>query len=93
MRSLGWRACILPALFWSPQHGKWVSNKQTRSKGSAGSWFAALRHGLALPHGAGHRSIELCTGRVLAFHHSGSVPGGSTDSLSVHAHRSRSHPG
>ena len=37
MRFQGWRACLAPALFRSPQHGEWVSTKQTaRSKGSAG---------------------------------------------------------
>ena len=80
MRSQGWRACIAPALFRSPQHGEWVSTKQTaRSKGSAGVMVAAaLRHGLATPHGgAGDRGIALCKGRVLAFYHSGIVPGGA----------------
>ena len=47
---------------------------------------AALRHGLATPHGgAGDRGIELCEGRVLAFYHSGIVPGGALV-LSVYMH-------
>ena len=29
MRSQGWRACCVPALFRTPQQGEWVSNKQT----------------------------------------------------------------
>ena len=37
MRLQGWRACVAPTLFLSPQRGEWVSTKQTtRSKGSAG---------------------------------------------------------
>ena len=47
---------------------------------------AALRHRLATPHGGvGDRGIELCRGRVLAFHHSGIVPGGALI-LSVYMH-------
>ena len=39
---------------------------------------AALRHGLATPHGCvGDRGIELCKRRVLALYHSGIVPGGA----------------
>ena len=58
-----------------------------RSKGSAGVMVAvALRHGLATPHGGvGDRGIELCRGRVLAFYHSGSVPGGALI-LSAYTH-------
>ena len=42
MRLQGWRACIAPVLFRSPQHGEWVSTKQTtHSKGSAGVMAAA----------------------------------------------------
>ena len=88
MRLQGWRACIAPALFRSPQHGEWASTKQTpRSKGSAGVTVAAvLLHVLVTPHGgAGDRSIELCKGRVLAFYHSGTVPGGVLV-LSVYMH-------
>ena len=65
------------------------STKQTaRSKGSAGVVVAAaLLHGLATPDGgAGDRGIELCKGRVLAFHHSGIVPGGALV-LSVYMHK------
>ena len=72
----------------SPQHGEWVSTAQTaRSKGSAGVMVAAaLRHGLATPHGGvGDRGIDLCRGRVLAFHHSGIVPGRALI-LSVYMH-------
>ena len=89
MRLQGWRACIAPALFRLPQHGEWVSTKQTaRSKGSAGVMVAAaLRLGLATPHGgAGDRGIELCNWRVVAFHHSGIVPYGALI-LSVYMHR------
>ena len=88
MRSQGWRACIAPALFQSPQQGEWVSTKQTaRSKGSAGIVAAAaLRHGLATPHGGvGDRGTELCKGRVLALCHSGIAPGGALV-LSVYMH-------
>ena len=88
MRSQGRRPCIAPALFRSPQRGEWVSTKLTaRSKGSAGVLVAAaLRHGLAAPHGgAGDRVIELCKERVLAFCHSGIVPGGALI-LSVYMH-------
>ena len=47
---------------------------------------AALRHGLATPHGGvGDRGIELCKGRVLAFYHSGTAPGGALI-LSVYMH-------
>ena len=80
MRSQVWRACIAPALFWSPQHCEWVSTKQTaHSKGSAGVMVAAaLRQELATPHGgAGDRGIELCKGRELALYHSGIVTGGA----------------
>ena len=58
-----------------------------RSKGSAGvTVAAALRHGLASPHGGvGDRSIGLCKRRVLAFHQSGVVPGGALI-LSVYMH-------
>ena len=68
-------ACIAPALFRSPKHGEWVSNKQTGV-----TVAAALRHGQATPHGgAGDRGIELCKWHV--FYHR------RTDSLKKHAHR------
>ena len=82
------KAC---GLFRSPQHGKWMANKQkARSKGVVVA--AALRHGLStLCGGAGDRSIELCKGaraRFLPQWHSM----WSFAYLSLHAHSGRAHP-
>ena len=53
-----WRVCVAPALFRSPQHGEWVSTKQTvRTKGSAGSWLQQ-RCGMVLRR----RTVVLATG-------------------------------
>ena len=86
MRLQGWRACVAPAPFRSPQS---VSTKQTaRSKGTAGVMVtAALRHGLG---DAARRCWR--QGHRAAFHHSGIVPGGA-GSFGLHAHWSRARPG
>ena len=67
MRSHGWRRAFR---LRSSGRSEWVSNKQTaRSLGSAEVMVAAaLRHGLATPHGGGgDRGIELCKGACVDF--------------------------
>ena len=74
MRSQGWRACIAPAIFWSVQHGEWVSTKQTaRSKGSAGVMVVVWRH----------RTVVLATGA------SSCARGVCSRSFTVHRSRSQ----
>ena len=79
MRLQGWQACIAPAFARRSMASGSPPRRRRAAKEARGVMVAAaLRHGLATPHGgAGDRGIDLCRGRVLAFHHSGIVPGGA----------------
>ena len=89
MRSQGWRACVAPSLVASGS----PPSRRRAARDARRSWLQR-RCGMKTPHGgASDLGIELCKLTCACVLPQRQCARRCTDSRSVHAHRSRAHPG